>query len=127
MKAHSRYGSNGILTVLGIAVTLIQLADIAIHVATDQAEPIRIASNVFILLGLALGVFRKVNRTVTAVGSICIYLAMNVWFVAQYGLTNPQQGGQPRTALILLVLLTVVLSLLLTWLARKRGFQAGQK
>jgi surface polysaccharide O-acyltransferase-like enzyme len=114
------------LTILGIAIALIQIADIALHVATSQAEPIRIASNAFILLGLAFGITRKANGTLISVCSIGIYAVMNIIFVAQHGLTNPEQGGEPRTALILLVLLTVVLSAMLTWLARKRSVNARQ-
>jgi hypothetical protein len=40
------------------------------------------------------------------------YLVLNVVFLAQNGLTNPEQGYAPRTTLFVVVFLTVTLSTL---------------
>ena len=47
--------------------------------------------------------------------AIGVYLLLNFKFLAQDGLTNPEQGGVLRTTLFLLVLLTVALSALFTF------------
>lgn len=108
--------------VLGICIALIQLIDIAIHVATDQAEAIRIVSNGLILSGLVLVALLKAPRYSSFIlaGASAVYLALNIIFVIQHGLTNLEQGGQPRAALILLVVLTLILSTVLAMLARRR-------
>lgn len=104
--------SNG----LGIAIILIQLVDIIIHVATDQAEPIRITSNIIIMswnVALGMNWLGKQARPISF-ATIGTYLILNLIFLSQNGLTNPEQGGTVRMALFLLVFLTVVLSALLT-------------
>ena len=35
---------------LGVAITIVQLFDIAIHAATNQLEPLRVVSNLIILV-----------------------------------------------------------------------------
>lgn len=102
----------GTYATVGIAAALIQLVDIAVHAATDQLEPIRVASNVLMLAGLAATVIRRGDRvgSVALAGCIVIYLILNLLFVLWYGITNPEQDGQLRIALIALVVLTVVLS-----------------
>ena len=109
-----------ILSVLGIGIALIQLFDIIIHVATNQIEPIRISSNIIILLWLAVVASGKINTKFlpTAVGSIGAYLLLNLIFLALEGVTNPNQGGELRVTLFLLVFLTVILSSWLTYLRR---------
>ena len=99
-------------TLLGVAIALIQLFDIAIHAATDQLEPLRVASNAVILLWLVLmafGILRGYARQ-TGIASVGLYLLLNALFLAQAGFTNPAQGGAVRWMLILLVALTVALS-----------------
>jgi nitrate/nitrite transporter NarK len=101
---------------LGGIIVLVQLFDIIIHVATDQAEPIRIASNIVIvawiiarLAGWLRDRFRPIS--LTAIGT---YLLLNLIFLSQAGLTNPEQGSELRTMLFLLMFLTVTLSALFT-------------
>lgn len=96
-----------------------QLLDVAVHVATGQVEPLRIASNVIILVG-AFAAARlappQADRMLFAAGGI--YVALNVLFVAQYGLINPATDAL-RIPLIGFVLASLVL---LTWQrARARG------
>ena len=108
--------SNG-LKLLGIVIVLIQLFDIIIHVSTDQAEPIRIASNIVIIgwiIAALIGWLKERIRTIS-IAVIGTYFVLNAIFLAQNGLTNPEQGGALRTMLFLLVLLTVTLSTLFTF------------
>ena len=105
--------SNG-LKWLGVVIILIQLFDIIIHVSTDQAEPIRIASNIVIIVWIiaALADWLKEWYRTISIAAISAYLVLNVIFLVQNGLTNPEQGGALRTTLFLLVFLTVTLSAL---------------
>lgn len=113
-----------ILKVLAIATATVQLLDIIIHAATNQLEIIRVASNAVMLLWLAIiisGGFKKGFST-TAVGSISLYLLLNIVFLSREGLTNAEQGGELRVTLFLLLFLTLTLSTLLTYLRNKHPF-----
>ena len=104
------------LRVLGGVIAIVQVFDIFIHVATNQVEPIRITSNIIILLWLTtvfiLSTF-NVNFLKMAIGSIVSYLVLNIIFLMLEGVTNAEQGGELRVTLFVLVLLTVTLSTLL--------------
>ena len=110
------------LRVLGVVIAIVQVFDIFIHVATNQAEPIRITSNIIILLWLTtvfiLSTFNT-NFLKMAIGSIVAYLVLNIIFLMLEGVTNAEQGGELRVTLFVLVLLTVTLSTLLTYLCGK--------
>ena len=110
------------LRVLGGVIAIVQVFDIFIHVATNQVEPIRITSNIIILLWLTtvfiLSTFNA-NFLKTAIGSIVAYLVLNIIFLMLEGVTNAEQGGELRVTLFVLVLLTVTLSTLLTYLCGK--------
>ena len=110
------------LRALGVVIAIIQVFDIFIHVATNQAEPIRITSNIIILLWLTtvfiLSTFNA-NFLKMAIGSIVAYLVLNIIFLMLEGVTNAEQGGELRVTLFVLVLLTVTLSTLLTYLCGK--------
>jgi len=103
---------SNIVTGLGVVIILIQLLDIVIHVATDQAEPIRIVSNIVIVAWTiaAMAGWLKERFQHVSLASIGIYLILNLIFLAQNGLTNPEQGDALRTMLFLLVFLTISLS-----------------
>lgn len=107
---------------LAVAVALVQLADIAMHAAIGQLEPLRIASNGLMLVGAAAAMVRRGHRLIMPVVAGCIvaYLVLNLLFVLLYGITNPEQEGQVRTALIALVALTVALSAPLVLIAGAR-------
>jgi hypothetical protein len=95
------------------AVALLQLVDIVIHAATDQIEPIRVVANLIILAWLAyLQVTPVAASRRLGVAAVGAYMALNAYFLAQAGWVNPA-SGDPRVALILLVLLTVLLSVAL--------------
>lgn len=98
---------------IGAAIALVQVIDIIIHAASDQLEPLRVTSNVVILLWLAaMATGRiKANFRPVAIGVVGLYLVLNIIFLALEGVTNPAQGGALRLPLFVLVLLTLVLSL----------------
>lgn len=100
---------------LAVSIALVQLFDIAIHAATDQLEPLRVASNVVVLLWLVLAASGKLSAYARQVGVAClgVYLLLNALFLAQAGFTNPAQDGAVRWMLILLVALTLALG---SWL-----------
>ena len=110
------------LRVLGGVITIVQVFDIFIHVVTNQVEPIRVTSNIIVLLWLTmvfiLGAFNA-NFLKMSIGSIVAYLGLNSIFLILEGVTNAEQGGELRVTLFVLVLLTVALSTLLTYLRRK--------
>jgi len=107
-------------TLLGGGVALVQLFDIAIHAATDQLEPLRVTSNVVVLLWLALAASGKMSVSIRQMGvvSMGIYLLLNALFLAQAGFTNPAQGGAVRWMLILLIALTLIFALGLMYTRR---------
>lgn len=110
-------------TVRGLAIALVavQMIDVIIHAATNQLEPIRVLSNMLIILWLALAVSGRFAARFqqTAVGFVGVYILLNAYFLVTQGLTNPT-SGQPRTALLVLVALTVAISTVWTNLSLKK-------
>lgn len=110
------------LRVLGGVIAIVQVFDIFIHVVTNQVEPVRVTSNIIVLLWLTmvfiLSAFNA-NFLKMSIGSIFAYLGLNSIFLILEGVTNAEQGGELRVTLFVLVLLTVALSTLLTYLRRK--------
>ncbi|MEL6169273.1 MAG: hypothetical protein AAFR35_11310 [Pseudomonadota bacterium] len=82
---------------LGLLPVIVQLFlqafDIVVHVATDQLEPLRVASN--LILGVAAFIAARPGRfagPIIFVASVA-YLVLNILFLFQFGLTNPSTGG----------------------------------
>lgn len=96
-------------------IALVQVFDIVIHVGTNQIEPIRIASNVFIFVWLGIVVSGRLNHMAwrMASGFVGVYVLLNALFLVEEGLINPT-NGQFRTMLFVLVGVTLVLSIWLT-------------
>ena len=91
---------------------LVQLLDIALHIATNQVEPLRVTSNLVILGWLAFAGFRQAPSfgSTPALFVVLGYLGLNILFLPREGFTNPNQGGGIRYPLFCLVGLTVILS-----------------
>ena len=110
-----------------LALVFVQVADVALHAATGQLEPLRVTSNIVIVLWLAAGargLFRA-RPMVVALSAVGAYLALNLAFLAREGMTNAAQGGGLRIALFAFVLLTLALS---AWLmAARRQHQPATK
>lgn len=110
--------------ILSGSIALVQLFDILIHAATNQLEPLRVATNLVVLLWVGLAVSRKLQRwrweTAVSITTITLYLGGNLLFLALAGITNPAQGGALRVTLFVLVGLTLLLS---AWLALRQSSQ----
>ena len=103
--------SIGKVEALAIVISLVQILDIILHVATDQAEPIRIAANIIILGWLALSVsgkFAEWSRQLS-LAAVAAYCGLNLSFLSQAGLVN-SESGEFRTPLFILVVLTISVS-----------------
>ena len=110
---------NNVTKLLGAGVLLAQLLDMLLHVRIDQAEPLRIASNVIMIAWIAALFLGQKARNI-ALGATGIYLLLNLAFLMQHGFTNADLGGAPRTGLLVFVLATLALSgLLLSRLQEK--------
>lgn len=96
---------------LEIGIALIQFLDIALHAATNQLEPMRITSNLIILLWLALMVSEKFKSKYLpiAASSISAYLLLNSVFLVLFSATVAP-GGPLRMTLFVLILLTITFS-----------------
>jgi hypothetical protein len=109
---------------LPAVIALVQVLDIVIHVASDMIEPIRITSNVVILVWLGIVVSGRLHHIPwrVASGFVGVYLLLNAVFVATEGLINPA-NDQFRTVLFVLVGVTVALAV---WLANTIANHTGQ-
>lgn len=98
-------------TWVAILIILIQLFDVLIHAATDQLEPLRVVSNLVIIIWVLVLLSGKVSKIMpVALGSIGIYLCLNIIFLTLEGVTNPNQGDELRVTLFLLLFLTTTFS-----------------
>jgi K+-sensing histidine kinase KdpD len=106
---------------IAIGIAVVQLLDIILHATTDQLEPIRVTSNLVILVWLGVLVVGKINIRFlpAALAAIGTYLLLNMIFLAGEGIYNLEQGGGPRSTLFLLMFLTITLSALLIYLRNK--------
>lgn len=95
---------------LGIGLVLVQLADVALHVATGQFEPMRVIASL-VLAAWALTAAKA--KMAAGWGALAVYLGLNALFLLQNGLTNPEQGGALRITLFALVLISTVLTFLI--------------
>lgn len=90
-----------------IALVLVQLGDIALHLATGQFEPMRMVASL-ILAAWALSAAKA--KLQAGWGALAVYLGLNTMFLLQNGLTNPEQGGALRVTLFALVLVSTLLT-----------------
>lgn len=102
-----------------IALIAVQGADAAMHLVTGQVEPVRLVSN-GILTAWVLVWFPGLKSRVIAACAIAAYLALNAWFLAQNGLSNPEMDGALRLPLFALVGLSVALWFITVALTPKR-------
>lgn len=73
--------------VLTIAVALVNVGDIALHVAIDQVEPLRVTGNVVVIVA-ALGMLAvaALRRPATPIAAGVVNLALNAVFISLYGI-----------------------------------------
>ena len=117
MEVQTR-GQKTQIYVLIAMLALVQVVDIVVHVASDMIEPIRILASLLIFLWLGIVVSGRLNHIASRVATLFVggYIVLNMIFVAMEGFTNPDNGGQFRTVLFILVGVTVALS---AWLTHK--------
>jgi len=101
-----------------LLLAFVQLLDILVHIAVDQVEPIRVASNLIILAWLVFGAAGLITEPARyiSIGVIGVYLLLNFIFLGINGITNPAQGGALRLPLFAFMGFTVVLGI---WLVNR--------
>ncbi|NDJ53770.1 MAG: hypothetical protein GYB68_11880 [Chloroflexi bacterium] len=94
-----------------VGVVIVQVFDVAIHIAVDQFEPIRVVSNLtvaawvgVVLFGWLAGQERRLG-----IAALGLYVLLNVGFVATQGVIN-EVTGEFRTLLFILVAVTGALA-----------------
>lgn len=99
------------LMALGSIIIVIQLFDIAVHILTNQVEPIRIISNVIIMALILSNVFsiKPLNQTIAYV-AVVAYFILNIIFVIRDSIWT--ENGDLRIVFFLLVISTLLLSIL---------------
>lgn len=93
-----------------IALILVQLGDIALHLATGQFEPMRLVASLLLALWTLTAGKAKMAA---GWGALAVYLSLNALFLMQNGLTNPDQGGALRVTLFALVLVSTLLTVMI--------------
>lgn len=73
--------------VLTIAVALLNLGDIALHIAIDDVEPLRVTGNVVVIVAaFVLLLWPRARRLITPVLAAAVNLALNIAFIASEGI-----------------------------------------
>jgi len=94
-----------------------QIADILLHIASNQFEPIRFASNLVAAFGaIAMWLVARHARTAGLIAG-AMYLLLNAVFIAQNGVSNPITNTL-RLPLFGFMAVTLIL-LFWTWLRAK--------
>ena len=100
---------------LKVTLIVIQIVDIMIHVSINEVEPIRILSNLIIIGWVVTFWFARdwiqARKRPVSFSAIGLYLLLSLIFLAQNGLTNPNQDGNLRTGLLVFVISTCMLSI----------------
>jgi hypothetical protein len=109
------------ITRFSIAMISIQILDIIVHIATNQIEPLRIASNIIIIIAAVLWIIAVVHVVKFWAGfaSGLVYLVLNGIFLAEFGLINPSSGSI-RVPLFLFVLSTIIVNSLILVFSRSK-------
>lgn len=96
-------------------IIILQLADILVHLLTNQFELTRVISNGLVIawvLFIQLKIHKIFFNLVTSI-TLSIYIIFNGLFVLENGIINPNNLSL-RLPLILFVLLTIILVIILT-------------
>lgn len=103
------------MRVITVLVVLVQLLDMAVHVFSSQAEPIRIASNLILAAGGIWAARIDGGRSqLILILSILVYAVLNLVFLVQNGMVNTTTGSA-RIPLFGFVIVSLVLSSLLVY------------
>ncbi|MEL6168919.1 MAG: hypothetical protein AAFR35_09525 [Pseudomonadota bacterium] len=91
-----------------ILLIAVQGLDLALHAATGGIEPIRAISNTIIVSGAIAAVLVPFRSGPLIFITGLVYLALNLLFLSQHGLTNPDTNA-PRLPLVIFVIGSLVL------------------
>lgn len=89
-----------------IGLALVNLADFALHAASDRLEPLRVAGNLlaFVMAGLVYFALRGTKARMTMVVGALVYLMCNaLWAILVVGTLPPIAAGFIAASLILFV------------------------
>lgn len=102
-----------LVRVLTVVVAIVNVADIVLHVAIDQVEPLRIAGNI-VVLATAIGMLAisALRKPIVPVVAGLVSLVLNLVFIVTSGI-----GG---LGAVLIALTTILLALLAGSLRRPR-------
>ncbi|MEO1043356.1 MAG: hypothetical protein AAFX52_13825 [Pseudomonadota bacterium] len=95
-----------------LLLIVVQALDLFVHVAVGELEPIRVMSNVIIVLGGVITLASFASRLLAAALAGFLYLLLNVLFLVDQGWIKPATGA-PRIPLIVFVATSL---LILCWL-----------
>lgn len=94
---------------LSIAVGALNIGDIALHVAIDDVEPLRVTGNVVVILAAAALLFwPRLRHLLTPVIAAGINLALNLVFIALEGI-GPLGAILIAATTLLLIAITLTL------------------
>ena len=94
-----------LFVVLTVVVALVNLGDVALHVAIDQVEPLRVAGNIAVVVA-AVGMLAvsALRRPVVPVAAAVVNLGLNLTFIVMFGI-----GG---LGAVLIALTTILLAVI---------------
>jgi hypothetical protein len=103
------------MLVITVLVLLVQLLDMAVHVFSNQAEPVRIASNLILAVGVIFASRMQGGRSqLVLILSILGYAVLNLVFLMQSGMVNTTTGAA-RLPLFGFVMVSLILLSLLVY------------
>lgn len=102
------------------AVIAVQAVDAGLHIAISEVEMLRIMSNAVLVVAVSSGVLLFPRRRVAVLAGASCYVALNLAFVALFGLENPVTGVN-RAPLFAFI----AVSLWLTYRIARLQAQAG--
>jgi collagenase-like PrtC family protease len=92
-----------LVRVLTIAVALVNVGDIALHVAIDQVEPLRVAGNIVVIVAaIGLLAVAALRRPAVPIAASVVNVILNLVFIVMFGI-----GG---LGAVLIALTTILLA-----------------
>lgn len=85
MEANPKLSS--LARILTLAVALLNLGDIALHVAIDDVEPLRVTGNIVVIVAaFVLLLWPRARRLITPIIAAAVNLVLNNVFIALEGI-----------------------------------------
>lgn len=94
---------------LSIAVGVLNVGDIALHIAIDDVEPLRVAGNIVVIVAaFVILLWPRARRLITPIIAAVVNLALNLIFIALEGI-GPLGAILIAATTLLLVAITLTL------------------